>query len=184
MNNKFNFYRLEHNYLNSEKVAPFNFGPYFFSSSIDRDKLDELRLKKIKMLDSILLYKDIEGNPHRDITIKLSKRGILSTSLWSAERPGVFEDPYLRETLKANIKNWIPGTAKVKMENIYFCGSSNIDGIYKWFNFTDNEKIFISWTGFSISKYHVDNIVNGLRQSITKFNQNAKLIERIELCKN
>lgn len=176
MNNKFNFYRIEHNQIKLKNFNLVRLGPY--SALLYFLKLD------IENKDIIIWaynqLQDKEKELHNK-TINVIKQGYLPPALWNQKYAGAFEDPFLRTTFMKNIKNYSINQSHIKMKNLFIFGANRIYVLEEWFDFLPEEAITFHKLGFVIAKYHVDNIVNGLHQSISAYNENIKFIEEYDI---
>lgn len=160
MNNKFNFYRLEHRFF-SFPDQPFKAGPYAFSIRYD-----------VPEVSKILRQKEDQNN------IWLDKTSI-PPARYSMNRPGCLEDPGLRETIKPLIVYLKEG--KVGISKLFFFGCSTLSELEPWFSLTDDEKAILKDQNFIYSRYYTNNIINGCKQSITFSNEDIRHVQHIEI---
>lgn len=160
MNNRFNFYRLEHRFFGFPE-HPFKAGPYVFS---ERYPVPEI--------GTALRKKEDQNN------IWLGKTTI-PPARYSMNRPGCLEDPGLRDAIKPLVVYLKDG--RVGMSKLFFFGSSTLSGVESWFSLTADEKALLKENNFVYSRYYTDNIINGCKQSVSFASDNIRHVQHIEI---
>lgn len=175
--NKYNFYRIEHESIQlTQNEHGFKIGPYsYVNYHFDKEKRNESKLHSfLKKNESINSWdehwaKVIDNN-----------LGKIPPASYKLTRPGIFEDPGLREFY---IKKYKLSEDKkhVKFDFCSVFGTREISSLYKWFNLNEDDSAatILKENGFRIKRYKVDNVVDGLKQSITIANGKEQLIETI-----
>lgn len=162
--NKYNFFRIEHKdifLLTSEEK--YKIGPYNKECSLEESKYPHLPLL-VKKEDSIWAA-------NRKLTIPPAS--------FKIKRPGMFEDPYLRDFFHKRMRMTKPGY--VGFDFYFVFGSSDIKTIQEWFDFTKEEKVLFHKSGFCLAHYKVSNILHGKAQSVSILDGNQHLMKTISL---